>query len=144
MNAHALNKEKSDAVNRLLEGEYVLVHLKTSGQGVCIPEYLRKDAVVTLKLSRWFRGAMAVEDDKIVAELLFNNRYVTCEIPFESVWGLTGDKGQNLIWPEAVPPEVLKTVLVTAPQATKPEVSPPTDDADSAPLPQRRHLRRIK
>lgn len=111
-------KEKQGALNKLLDGEFVLVHLNTTVEGLIIPDNLKDNETITLKLSRWFRGAMTVEDDRIIAELLFDDSYFTCIIPFSAIWGLTGEKGENLLWPDAIPPEVLKKVL-TAPRPAK-------------------------
>lgn len=105
------SREKYETINSLLDGEYILVHLNTRTPGVQIPAYLMTSETVTLKLSRWFRGAMDIHENRITADLLFNNNYFTCVIPFAAVWGVSGENGQNILWPDAIPPEVLKKVL---------------------------------
>lgn len=105
-------KEKFEAVNKLLdEQEYVLVHINLKAQGYELPDHLLGHPTVTLKLSRWFRGNLAVNEDKIVTELLFNGNYFTCVIPYESIWGMTNPAGETMIWADAIPPEVYGSLL---------------------------------
>jgi hypothetical protein len=136
-------KQKQDSLNRLLEGEYALIHINTAAKGVEVPAHLMTTPTLTLKLSRWFRGALAVEEDKVVAELLFNSRYFTCTVPFDSIWGVTGDKGENLVWPSALPEDVAKK-LSPQPQASPLPATESTGSGVETPIRQRPHLRRIK
>lgn len=127
-------KEKHDTVNRFLFDEYVLVHLTPSSAGVVLPDHLASQPMVTLKLSKLFRGSMSVEADKVVAELLFGGTYHTCVIPFEAIWGVTTVKGKNIIWPESAPAEVIKSLAER--KDTVPEEAPKFKT--------RGHLKRVK
>ena len=135
-------KEKYDAVNRFLEGEYVLVHVDPRQPGVDLPPFLMAGPSVTLKLSRLFRGAMAVEKENISAELLFSGRYFTCTFPFTALWGITNERGENLIWPDSTPQEVLGEIMAAETKA------PQSKDAEAQPvptkLPAKGHLKRVK
>ncbi len=109
---NASPKEKFEAVNKLLDNqEYVLVHINLKAQGYELPEHLLGSPTVTLKLSRWFRGSLAVNEDKIVTDLLFNGSYFTCVIPYESIWGMTNPAGETMIWADAIPAEVYGSLL---------------------------------
>ncbi len=152
-----LNKEKLGILNQLLNDEYVLVHVNTRTDGLNIPENLTHDPMVTLKLSRWFRGGLDITEERISADLLFSDDYFTCLIPLPAIWGVTGAKGQNLIWPTSAPEDVLKGIKMlsavpaspaTADQAAsdKPELPPNVakkKPASKTPRPTG-HLKRIK
>lgn len=103
--------EKHEALNKGLEGEYVMVHVNTLNDLLVIPEHLKAKSTVTLKISRWFRGAMELYEDRIEAELVFNGGYFNCSIPLSAIWGITDAKGRNTVWPGASPPEVLLSLL---------------------------------
>ena len=145
-----LDKERFEAINRLLEQEYVLVHLNTGAQDLSIPDNLRANPIVTLKLSRWFRGAMEVSENQISAELLFNGKYFSCLIPLRSIWGATSAKGENLIWPAAVPPGIMQSLsaLQAAPAMTESaKIAPEPQPAPKSPGKKQKphgHLRRVK
>ena len=131
-------KEKHDAVLRLLEDEYALVHLDPHGAGVSLPSHLTTSPSVTLKISRLFRGALTVEDDSVTADLLFGSTYFTCVVPFESVWGMTSASGSNIVWPEDAPGEVREKIV--DPQAAASPTPVETPPAEK----KRGHLRRVK
>ena len=139
----SVNREKFEAINRLLDQEYILVHVSTSSEGLALPEYLKEQSVVTLKLSRWFRGGMDVSQERISADLLFDNNYFTCLIPLPAVWGVTSSKGENLVWPKSMPPQLMSSI-VAAQVESQPEMK-----KEPAPQPAARpkrpsHLKRIK
>lgn len=125
-----VTKEKHDTICRLLEEEHVLVHLDSQVPGVVLPAHLRSNPMVLLKLSRLFRGATAVEEDRVVAELLFNGVYFTCVIPFEAVRALSGAKGTTVLWD----PETGRSESVSAGPAIAPAPSAGPVPLGSAPL----------
>jgi len=104
-------EEKHKTIERLLEEDYVLLHIDPKNHGVQIPPYLKSDPSVTLKLSRAFRGDLTVSRELVSAELLFSGEYFTCEVPIEAVWGLTGASGKNLVWFDCAPSDVLSSML---------------------------------
>lgn len=114
--------EKYKKIKRLLLDEHVLVHLKPSYPGVDIPPHLRGAPTVTLKLSTLFRGAIEVQEDLIVAELLFNAEYYRCQIPIDAVGAVTSVSGETFFWEEpsgeplASQPLAKKSTLRKAPQ----------------------------
>lgn len=140
--------EKLENLNRFLDSDdYVLVHLDPKNRDLMVPDHLAGDPSITLKLSRYFRGSLELNDDLISAELLFGGEYFTCVIPYDSIWGCTSESGENIIWPESTPEDVLKTILDTA--ETPDQELADDDETETAEdskkeLPKKGHLRRVK
>jgi len=156
-----LSSEKYWALKRFLQEEYLLVHINTSTEGLSIPSHLTQDASVTLKLSQYFRGTMNIDQNEIVAELLFAGDYTTCTIPLDAIWGCHSAKGNTSLWPESAPEEILQSILASAVtettdsnEAEDEEESLRAIDSETAKddageeegksLPRKGHLRRIK
>jgi stringent starvation protein B len=101
-------------LKRVLEEEYVLVHINTAGEGLVLPSHLLVDDSVSLKLSRYFRGAMEVTTEKITAELLFNGSYNSCVIPMDAIWGCHSQRGNTAFWAESAPSSIINSLMVAA------------------------------
>lgn len=128
-------KEKFEALNRFLEDEYVMAHLDTANPDLVIPQHLKAQATVTLKLSRLFRGGIEVSSDRVVTNLMFNQKYFACIIPLSAIWGLTSEKGENILWPASTPTQVMKEVISTVEK---------TEPASKIARKKVSHLKRIK
>jgi stringent starvation protein B len=143
-------KEKVDTLNRFLNDEHMLIHLCPRSKGVSIPDYLMDNPTVTLKLSRHFRGKLEITEERVKTELLFNDKYFDCVVPFEALWGMTSFRGQFLMWPESTPQEVFDTLIKQAKdQEGDSGAQSDTDELselDDVPKKEIRkgHLRRIK
>lgn len=131
------DSEKHSSLGRLLEGEYALVHLDPSVQGVRLPEHLLAQPTVTLKLSKLFRGAVELRDDRVEAELLFGSEYFSCLVPFEAIWGITDAAGKNFIWPETAPGDILTRLQTQTSDKSE------NKESDKA-VKKQPHLRRVK
>ena len=107
-----LIRERRQAIDTFLEDEYVLVHIDSRSANVNLPPHLMAHPSVTLKLSRLFRGAIELKVEQIETDLLFGDRYFSCVIPFAAIWGATNCDGNNVIWPESTPPEILQKIFV--------------------------------
>lgn len=103
--------EQKKTIEKLLNDEQVLVHINPQCQGVMIPNHLFDNRTVTLRLSRFFKGALTTDAEKISAELLFGQDYFSCQIPWNSIWGASSIRGEEFIWAEAAPDEILDMVL---------------------------------
>jgi stringent starvation protein B len=143
--------EKQKNLNNLLDScDYVLVHLNPKNKDLIVPEYLCNDPSLTLKLSRYFRGKLDISEEQISAELLFGGKYFTCKIPFDAIWGCTSEKGENFIWPENTPEDVLKSILETAIPASseksvqKENITNVTTNNSNKKAKRPNHLRRVK
>lgn len=151
----SINQEKRQALDELLNSDdFVLTHVDPVAAAVVLPAYLKENQTLTLKLSRYFRGTMTLEDDQVKADLLFGSEYFTCCVPYAAIWGLTGSSGQNRIWPDSAPDSVIRGFIKSAfkPDAEKPDVPRgPTliKQGESrgkakAPKPRPDYLRRVK
>lgn len=103
--------DQKTTIERLLGDEQVLVHINPSQPGVVIPPYLMDNRTVTLRLSRFFKGRLSTDDTTIKAELLFGPDYFECLIPWSSIWGASSVRGEEFVWSEVTPPEILHLVL---------------------------------
>lgn len=103
--------DQKTTIERLLDDEQVLVHINPTTPGVVIPPHLSENRTVTLRLSRFFKGELCLDDQKVTAELLFGPEYFTCVLPWECIWGASSIRGQEYIWAESAPDEILEMFL---------------------------------
>jgi hypothetical protein len=142
-------KSQYDQLQRLLIDEYALVHLNPKSVGVEVPEEFKSQEVLTLKLSKLYRGKLDVTRERVLAELLFEE-YFTCIVPLAVIWGMTSVKGETYIWPSAAPtnmqPAVSPATKLATPNTAVEQTpsSQPSDDTKSSPPKKRKHLTRIK
>ena len=140
MNKPKLSKKpKYEAINRFLLDEYVLIHLNPKSEGVSVPAHLIKGEVLTLKLSKLFRGAMELTREKVTADLLFEKDYFNCIVPLAAIWGATSAGGETLLWPESAPESVLKGIPAQAQESAEAQTQ-----TEPQKLIQRGHLTRVK
>jgi hypothetical protein len=137
--------DQKTTIERLLSDEQVLVHINPSQPGVVIPPYLMDNRTVTLRLSRFFKGRLSTDDTAIQAELLFGPDYFECSIPWNSIWGASSVRGEEFVWTEVTPPEILHLVLTQQEFASSDErstgsIRPRTTRSAGAGS----HLRRVK
>lgn len=130
-------------IERLLNDEQVLVHINPQQLGVVIPPHLMDNRTVTLRLSRFFKGRLATDNSEITAELLFGQDYFVCSIPWTSIWGASSVRGEEFVWAEAAPPEILHMVL-THQDAQRPTSRPEYHSSSRQARPRANHLRRVK
>lgn len=94
--------DKFTVLNKLLNGDHILIHINTKNTNLIIPEKLKDGPSVTLKISRNFNGRLELKKDLIITDLLFNGQYFECKIPLSSIWGCVSDAGENFIWQDAI------------------------------------------
>lgn len=110
MSAQQINLKssaKKKLFNEYWDDEYVLLHIDSRSPSVIVPETLKNNFSLTLKLSQFFQGETEIEDEQITSYLKFDTEYFKCVIPWEAIWGMTGASKQNKIWTEDLPKEVL-------------------------------------
>jgi hypothetical protein len=137
-------KEKFEALNRLLNDEYCVVHVDSAAPGLIVPTHLYRGQSVTLKLSKLFRGGIELMNDRIVCNLLFDKQYFECTIPLVSVWGVTSAKGSNIVWPQSAPQEILKNLVESASSQVISGDKDPLAESNAKAAAKGSHLRRIK
>jgi hypothetical protein len=137
--------DQKTTVERLLDDEQVLVHINPIFPGVMIPSHLAENKTVTLRLSRYFKGELATDEEKITAELLFGSTYITCVIPWGSIWGASSLEGDEYVWREAAPEEIVHLLRDHADHERPSTLRQPTSDRPTRPSrPNPGHLRRVK
>jgi stringent starvation protein B len=139
--------DQKTTIERLLDDEQVLVHINTTVTGVVVPSHLMQNKTVTLRLSRYFKGQLHTDTQKITAELLFGSVYHTCVIPWESIWGASAPHGEEFLWKEAAPDEIAHLLHDKPSTSSKgaTTTTPKTPISRSgSPRKQVGHLRRIK
>jgi|GEM_PF-3522255 len=100
-------KRKLREFEKMIDDEYVMVNLDARAEGVIVPEGLKENAALALKLSRLFQGKMTSDDFGINVYLRFSGEYFQCVLPWDSIWSIHGSSGQNVIWNEDVPSEIM-------------------------------------
>lgn len=95
-----MNNKFSELEKYLLDDDYVMVHIYPKHQGVKLPENLRTQATLNLKLSNFFVGKLELQEDKIVAELTFDEKLQVCEIPWEAVYAYTAIGKDTVVFEE--------------------------------------------
>lgn len=108
-----------------MKGDHVLVHLDARRDDVIVPEHLKSHPALTLKLSYLFQGKTEHGAEGITSYLKFSGLYQECHIPWSALWGMTSGDGQQVVWPESAPPELLKSSFIQ--QAEKQAVDTPNE-----------------
>ncbi len=102
---------KKDVAIALLEGPSVYVHLDPRREGVVVPKEFRgqPQLVLQIGLNLALRiPDLDVGDEGIGCTLSFSRRPFWCFMPWTAVYGLVGEDGRGMIWPEDVPSELAK------------------------------------
>lgn len=87
----------------------VYVHLDPRGDDVAVPPWFKNQPQLVLQIG--LNMAVPIPDldvgrDSISCTLSFNRRPEFCRIPWTAIYGLVGEDGRGMIWPDSVPPEV--------------------------------------
>ena len=98
-------------IEKLLKDDHCIIHINPAYPGTILPDVLKKNPNVTLKISYHFAGALHVNEQEIVAVLLFNNSPFTCTIPMHAVWGVTSEYGVHTTWDEYAPHPMMPLTL---------------------------------
>lgn len=74
-----------------------------------MPPWFKKQAQLVLQVGLNMAVPIPdldVGDEALSCTLSFNRRPEFCRIPWDAIYGLVGDDGRGMIWPESIPPEV--------------------------------------
>ena len=88
-----------------------MVHFDARNEASEVPAHLADNPSLTLKLSYAFQGETVYDDEEITAYLKFNGDYFKCVIPWDSIWGLTAEDGNQVIWAEDLPKELMLQIV---------------------------------
>lgn len=101
--------QKYITIQKLLASQkFILLHLDPRPDVVRVPQGLKQQHTLNLKISRHFQGRLEIKPDMVKALLLFGGDYFDCHIPFEKIWGITGEDNQAIFWEEDMPEEIKK------------------------------------
>ncbi len=100
----------------------IYIHLDPRNENVRVPSWFKKQPQLVLQVG--LNMAVPIPDldvgkDAISCTLSFNRRPEFCSIPWESIYGLVGEDGRGMIWPESVPPEVASAADGRSPVAAQ-------------------------
>jgi hypothetical protein len=87
----------------------VFIHLDPRALEVNVPSWFKNQPELVLQIGLNLVPPIVdldIGEDALSATLSFNRRPEHCRIPWAAIWGLVGDDGRGMIWPESVPPEV--------------------------------------
>ena len=101
------NREKKACFDDWMKGDHVLVQIDARGDTVIVPENLKEDSALTLKLSYLFQGKTLADEEKITSYLLFGDQYFECVLPWDLIWGVRSCSGEQKVWNEDIPKEVV-------------------------------------
>jgi hypothetical protein len=85
-------------LEELLGDDHCLIHVNPSYPGVIIPDHLRKEPTVTMKLSHFFAGRVVLRENRVEAELRFGASPFACIVPYEAIWAASSVTGALTIW----------------------------------------------
>ncbi|OQX67923.1 MAG: hypothetical protein B6A08_12695 [Sorangiineae bacterium NIC37A_2] len=101
---------KPDVALLLLQSQSsVYVHLDPRGPDVFVPAWFKNQPQLVLQVG--MNMAVPIPDlnvgqTALSCTLSFNRRPEFCKIPWDAVYGLVGEDGRGMIWPDSIPPEV--------------------------------------
>ena len=95
-----------DLFSQWIAGEDIYVQLDAREEEVVVPQSHKDDPMLTLKMSNSFNYIPNINENGIAVNLRFDGSYFECSIPWEKVWGLRTESGEQKIWKEDIPKEV--------------------------------------
>lgn len=95
----------------------IYVHLDPRGQDVFVPAWFKNQPQLVIQVG--LNMAVPIPDldvgqESMSCTLSFNRRPEFCRIPWTAIYGLVGEDGRGMIWPESIPPEVASTASASA------------------------------
>lgn len=96
----------------------VYIHLDPRSEAVKVPVWFKKQPQLVLQVGLNMTVAIPdldVGDEGISCTLSFNRRPEYCSIPWSAIFGLVGEDGRGMIWPDSVPSEVAASAHGRAP-----------------------------
>ncbi len=101
---------KDEVLRALLEEGSVFVHLDPRREGVVVPRRFSAQPQLVLQLG--LALPIPIDDLKIdergwSATLSFQRTPFACEVPWPAVYAIVGEDGRGMVWPDALPAELL-------------------------------------
>lgn len=98
----------------------VYVHLDPRPEEVLVPTWFKKQPQLVLQIGLNMAVQIPdldVSEEGISCTLSFNRSPEFCRIPYSAIFGLVGEDGRGMIWPESVPSEVAASAPGRSPVA---------------------------
>ncbi len=101
---------KPDVCLALLQSSNsIYVHLDPRKEAAHVPPWFKDQTQLVLQVG--LNMAVSIPDldvgrDALSCTLSFNRRAEFCHIAWDCIYGIVGEDGRGMIWPESVPPEV--------------------------------------
>ncbi len=124
-NPPPLPPKQEVALALLQTASSVYVHLDPRPDDVVVPTWFKKQPQLVLQIGLNMAVQIPdldVSDVGISCTLSFNRSPEFCKIPYSAIFGLVGEDGRGMIWPESVPSEVAASApgRSKVPQTEKP------------------------
>lgn len=122
---------KREVMLALLAETSVFVHLDPRATSVRVPPWFKNQPQLVLQIGLNMAVQIPdldVSEHGISCTLSFSRRPFLCSIPWAAVFGLVGDNGPGLVWPDDVPAEIAAQVQAQTQKAQtvkKPTVREP-------------------
>jgi hypothetical protein len=104
---------KREVMLALLAETSVFVHLDPRSPSVRVPPWFKNQPQLVLQIGLNMAVQIPdldVSEQGISCTLSFSRRPFFCSIPWNAVFGLVGDNGPGLVWPDDVPAEIAAQV----------------------------------
>ena len=114
---------KKEVAFALLERGSLFVHLDPRVEGVVVPRHFRAQPQLVLQFGMNLPVPIAdleVDEEGVFGTLSFSRSPFYCRIPWRSVFGMVGDDGMGVVWPDDLPPEVEAEVRAAEAKARRP------------------------
>jgi hypothetical protein len=130
---------KKDVATALLQRSSMYIYLDPRKEAVRVPPWFKRQPKLVLQVGLNMAVQipdLAVDEQGISGTLSFNRSPFFCSVPWEAVFGLVGDDGRGMVWPDDVPPEAAAEAQATAakqrPQHLRAVSATPGDQAQAA------------
>lgn len=96
--------EKHEALLWLLESSMVQLVVNTTHEGVDLPAHLLTNPGLRVNVSNRFAYGVDVDEQEVRSRLSFNGADHDCKIPFDAVWALIPNVGNEIyVWADDQP-----------------------------------------
>ncbi len=102
MSDFKLELSKREVFDLWMENDHVLVHLNPTLKNVIVPNNLKENGTLTLKLSHLFQGRTESSEEGVSTYLKFSGDYFECILPWESIFAMTNHEGEQKVWPTSI------------------------------------------
>ncbi len=130
---------KPDVCLALLQSSHsIYLHLDPRKEGAHVPPWFKDQPQLVLQVG--LNMAVPIPDLDVGPEALsctlsFNRRAEFCHISWDCIYGIVGEDGRGMIWPDSVPVEVAAAAegRPQTPQSQRPSLRLAAEDGESLP-----------